>query len=108
MNAGVSLPPCVGKMKAERSQKVVAMKEPLPRKRRRWTWLWVGLVVAWFLWTTDPIHLRCARVKAHSAICHNNLKSLASALLTYAEKHDNRLPPAESWMDAIVPYVDNP
>jgi hypothetical protein len=38
--------------------------------------------------------------------CINKLQQLASALVAYAEEHDNRLPLAAVWQDAITPYVE--
>ena len=42
-----------------------------------------------------------------NAACKSNLKQLSLGLLMYAQDHDNRFPPAESWADAVRPYVRN-
>jgi hypothetical protein len=38
--------------------------------------------------------------------CIQKMNQLAEALVAYAEEHDNRLPLAAVWQDAITPYVD--
>jgi prepilin-type processing-associated H-X9-DG protein len=62
----------------------------------------------WFLTGLYNCPFGCARRKAYTVTCQNNLKSLSLALHRYAEQHDSRLPSADNWMNAIKPYVDNP
>lgn len=46
-----------------------------------------------------------AQSRAQSISCMNNLKQLALAVRMYAEDHNNRLPPAYNWCDAISNYT---
>ena len=39
--------------------------------------------------------------------CASNLKRLTLAILMYAQDHQETLPPAETWGDAILPYLYN-
>lgn len=47
-----------------------------------------------------------ARDRSRDAACRLNLARIARALDTYADRHDNRLPPADGWERAIAPYLD--
>jgi hypothetical protein len=38
-------------------------------------------------------------------VCAEHEKRLAAAVLMYAERHDDQLPPAEEWADCIAPLV---
>ncbi len=42
---------------------------------------------------------------AGGSTCESNVSQLAKATLAYADDNDGRLPPAETWCDAILPYV---
>ena len=46
-----------------------------------------------------------AREKMQEAGCADHLRSQANALIAYAADHDDRLPPANNWMDAITPAL---
>lgn len=46
-----------------------------------------------------------AREKAKIASCLNGVKQQELALMQYASDHDNRLPPANRWEDAIATYL---
>ena len=46
--------------------------------------------------------------QAGAAPCPRNLHQITMALRIYADDHDDRLPPASSWQDAIFPdYIDS-
>lgn len=42
--------------------------------------------------------------KAHQSACASNLYQLSKAMLMYAQDYDNRLPPADRWSRALLPY----
>jgi hypothetical protein len=42
-----------------------------------------------------------------SAVCYANLGQVGLGLLMYADDYDDRLPPADSWLDATLPYTKN-
>lgn len=46
------------------------------------------------------------RENARAAQCMSNLKQLCLAAIMYAQDH-GRLPPAEGWVEALMPYVKN-
>ncbi len=46
-----------------------------------------------------------AREKAHQRICTRNLQQLGSAVRMYAQDYDGKLPPKETWCDALGRYV---
>jgi prepilin-type processing-associated H-X9-DG protein len=48
-----------------------------------------------------------AREMARRATCLSNLKQLLLGILMYAQDYNQVLPPAETWGDAILPYVKN-
>jgi prepilin-type processing-associated H-X9-DG protein len=50
---------------------------------------------------------RLARAKEDAASCQSNLKQLAIAALMYRQDHDERMPRAENWSQAIQPYCRN-
>jgi prepilin-type processing-associated H-X9-DG protein len=49
-----------------------------------------------------------AKSKAQTINCVNNMKQLALAVRMYANDHNNQLPPAATWCDAVQIYVGNP
>jgi prepilin-type processing-associated H-X9-DG protein len=46
-----------------------------------------------------------AREKARATVCISHLKQVGMATLMYAQDNDERLPPAGTWCDAVMPYV---
>ena len=46
-----------------------------------------------------------AKDKAQATACLNNVRQLGMAVLMYAADHEERLPEADSWKDAIAEYV---
>lgn len=49
-----------------------------------------------------------SRAAARMATNKQNLKDLSLAMILNGEKNEDHLPPAESWMNAIGPFVKNP
>lgn len=52
-----------------------------------------------------PVFAR-AKYKAQQTACMSNLKQIGVALRVYAVDNDNRLPPADSWRQALKPYLE--
>jgi prepilin-type processing-associated H-X9-DG protein len=48
-----------------------------------------------------------AREKARTTSCISNLKQQGLGTLMYAQDYDGILPPAQGWMDKLVPYIRN-
>jgi len=48
-----------------------------------------------------------SREEAYAAVCENNLRSLGEACYDYAYDHDGRLPEAETWAEALWPYLED-
>jgi prepilin-type processing-associated H-X9-DG protein len=46
-----------------------------------------------------------AREKAKQISCLTNLKQDGLGMLMYAQDYDGKLPPAQGWMDKLVPYM---
>ena len=46
-----------------------------------------------------------AREKARQTACLSNMKQLSLGLIMYAQDWDEKAPPADTWSDAIDPYV---
>jgi prepilin-type processing-associated H-X9-DG protein len=46
-----------------------------------------------------------AKEKAQSIVCMNNVKQLCLATIMYSNDHNDTLPPAATWCDAIQPQV---
>ena len=46
-----------------------------------------------------------AKEKAQATACLSNVRQLGMAVLMYAADHEERLPEADSWKDAIAEYV---
>ena len=55
---------------------------------------------------TDQL-LRQIRDKAKQAACRGHLKQLGRAMLQYAQDHGGALPSAETWTQALQPYLDD-
>jgi len=49
-----------------------------------------------------------AKQRAQTINCVNNMKQLALAVKTYAVDHNDQLPPAATWCDAIQSHVGSP
>ncbi len=49
-----------------------------------------------------------ARMKAQSANCLRNLRTVVLAISQYAADYDKTLPPASGWTDAVAPYLSDP
>jgi len=48
-----------------------------------------------------------AKMRAQTINCLNNVKQLNLALLTYANAHNGKYPPEETWCDAVQTYVSS-
>ncbi|NIM07541.1 MAG: DUF1559 domain-containing protein, partial [Armatimonadetes bacterium] len=48
-----------------------------------------------------------ARERARQTTCLSNMKQLSAAVMMYAANWDERMPAADNWSDAILPYVHN-
>jgi hypothetical protein len=48
-----------------------------------------------------------ARQAARTNVCETRLEQVATATMIYAIDHDDRLPLADNWMDAIDPYIES-
>lgn len=70
--------------------------------------VWVG-IEAPEIWNVGKIARdlvsRPASSPEKNKTCSENLSELWKAALNYAEGHDQKLPPAEKWLDEIKPYV---
>jgi hypothetical protein len=73
----------------------------------KWVALAVALMFGYAVWSL----LESNRQAAHMIGCEQNMRQLSRALLQYANNHNERLPPANRWMDCIdnntyLPGVD--
>jgi len=70
----------------------------------------LGLVVAFLAGASMavmyPVFTR-AREAARTASCINNVRQLTLGVLMYAASHGDKLPPADTWSDDILPYLEN-
>ena len=48
-----------------------------------------------------------ARPRARQSACLSNLKQMATGALMYSQDHDEKLPDADEWVDALMPYLRN-
>ncbi|MEN6304084.1 MAG: hypothetical protein ABFD96_15240 [Armatimonadia bacterium] len=55
---------------------------------------------------TKPEILRLGD-EAQGSTCLSNLKQICLGILMYAQDHDEVLPPADKWVDEIMPYLKN-
>lgn len=55
---------------------------------------------------TKPEILRLG-AEAQGSTCLSNLKQICLGILQYAQDHDEILPPADKWIDEIMPYLHN-
>jgi len=46
-----------------------------------------------------------ARGKARQTVCLSNMRQIAVAMLLFADEHNEKLPNADSWAEAIQPYL---
>ena len=56
---------------------------------------------------TKPEVLRLEEAKVQQDDCLSNLKQICLGILMYAQDHNEVLPPADRWMDAIAIYLKN-
>jgi prepilin-type processing-associated H-X9-DG protein len=84
---------------------------PPPKKKMPvWGWVLIGCagipillipIVAAILF---PVFAQ-AREKARQTSCLTNLKQSGLGMMMYAQDYDGKLPPAQGWMDKLVPYM---
>jgi len=48
-----------------------------------------------------------AKDKAQATVCLSNIKQLGVALTMYTTDYQEHLPPADSWEEAVAPYIMN-
>ncbi len=92
----------------------VATSPPRPSKPSSQKWIIIAVVagaafmllaaLAIFAAILFPVFGR-AKEKAQATVCLSNVKQLGVALMMYAADHEERLPEANSWKDAIAEYV---
>jgi len=70
-----------------------------------WKWFIAFLVAGVIAIILYPVFAPTKRYRHRSPI--SNIKQLIIANLMYAQDHDDSLPLAESWMDALGPYTNN-
>ncbi|MBN1458027.1 MAG: hypothetical protein JXA57_00730 [Armatimonadetes bacterium] len=62
--------------------------------------------VAFQMTLMKPIFDR-SREEARATVCENNLWVIGEAFYAYAYDHDGRLPDAETWAEALWPYLED-
>lgn len=77
---------------------------------RSWVLL-VSLIAAWVLFFLNVwfclagcMHAGCAIVKARQAQCMTNVKKLSTAMMLYAQDHDEHFPPSGQWSVLLQRY----
>lgn len=61
----------------------------------------VGLLSVYLL----MLYFRDARLMAQMSACQRRMYAFGNGLSLYAADYDDRLPPAQTWMDVTTPYV---
>lgn len=74
--------------------------------RRGIEWGIVVLILAFLAAVIWPIY-KSAAPASKAAACLSNEKQLGIAAIMYANDHDNRFMPRDTWMDVIEPYSRN-
>ncbi len=87
---------------------------PRPSRPSSQKWIIIGVVagaafmllaaLAVFAAILFPVFAR-AKEKAQATVCLSNVKQLGIAVLMYAADHEDTLPEADSWKDAITEYA---
>jgi prepilin-type processing-associated H-X9-DG protein len=70
--------------------------------------IWVSLLTSLWLVFAGVFHVACAATKANETQCLSNIKQLGTAAMMYAQDHHETLPLAETWEDALKPYLKTP
>lgn len=84
----------------------------IPANTRTPTWIWfmagcgvcLFLLLPFFGMAIFRVFAQ-AQPKARQSVCLNNLKVQANCLLMYEQDYDEVLPPSNTWMDHLNPYV---
>lgn len=53
-----------------------------------------------------PVFTR-ARYSARKSMCASNMRRVGVAMMMYVNDHNDKLPPAANWVDAMTPYTKN-
>lgn len=75
------------------------------RKNRRNLWLAMLMVVGPLLWTLPTFYVLNRNTIAVNEHCASNMQRINKALTAYATQHEGRFPPAERWVDELMPLV---
>jgi prepilin-type processing-associated H-X9-DG protein len=67
--------------------------------------IWIMLLTSLWLIFAGVFHIACAATKAKETKCLANLMQLGTATMMYVQDHNETLPPAENWEDALKPYL---
>lgn len=67
--------------------------------------LGVLVVLAWLDRVFTAGVIKQEQSRAFVGVCAHNQARLGAAMLTYAENHGGRLPPAQEWCDRLRPYL---
>ena len=84
------------------------------RDRRETRWivaqllLWPMLLSGVWFCLAGLFHVGCAAQVGRSVQCQRNMKDFGTAMLMYAQDHDETFPPASRWEDALSPYQKTP
>ena len=70
--------------------------------------LWLLLLANLWLCLAGLVHVGCAAQVGRSVQCQRNMKDFGTAMLMYAQDHDETFPPASRWEDALSPYQKTP
>jgi len=94
----------------------VATSPPRPSKPSSQKWIIIAVVagaafmllaaLAIFAAILFPVFGR-AKEKAQATVCLSNVKQLGVALMMYTTDYEERLPEADSWEEAVAPYIMN-
>lgn len=103
-------PPSVPPMPYQPPQGSPQYPPPPKQKFPVWAIVLIGcggcgvLVIAIMAAILFPVFAQ-AREKARQASCLSNMKQMSLGLLMYQQDYDERMPPAQSWMNVSVPYI---
>ncbi|UCC67034.1 MAG: hypothetical protein JSV79_07735, partial [Armatimonadota bacterium] len=80
-----------------------------PESLRGKGYAWTGVVLSWCVGLPlIVLGVPRARVSDHvEGRCGQNVAWLVSGVHAYAEDHGGSLPPADSWLEVIGPYLDD-
>lgn len=82
------------------AQVVIGLEVPLERQAGKWSVSWEEAALL-----ADPTAPMTGQPVAKA--CLSNLRQLATAMFTYAQDYDEKLPPADKWSTGTFPYTMN-